>query len=167
MLTFTTLTLWLHVAAVVVWVGGLFAVSFVFVPVVRTGIESPALAARLAAAVMGRFARISREMIFLIALTGVFNLISAGNARGFHFSTTYIAALLAKVILFAAIVGIQAWQCLRLTPALVSHASGSNPGTDPVPVPLETLKRRAVVSSVVNFVLGLSVILLGLGLRYW
>lgn len=167
MLTFTTLTLWLHVAAVVVWVGGLFAVSFVFVPVVRTGVESPALAARLAAAVMGRFARISREMIFLIALTGVFNVISAGNARGFDFSATYIGVLVTKVTLFVAIVGIQAWQCLRLAPALVSHASGSNPGTDPVPVPLEKLKRRAVVSSVVSFVLGLSVILLGLGLRYW
>ena len=161
MLTFKTFSLWLHIAAIVVWVGGLVAVSFVFVPVLRRGIDSPQEVARLVSMVVQRFQRISRELIFVILLTGVFNLVHAGIARGFDFSAAYIKMLIVKVSLFVVIVAVQAWQSFRLVPAFASITSAT-PGN----ATARRLQRRAIMTSILNAVLALSVILLGLELRY-
>ena len=83
MISFTTFSLWLHLIAIVLWVGGLFAIAFGFIPVLRKGTDSASAAARLTATALGRFQRISRELVFLILLTGIFNVINAGVARGF------------------------------------------------------------------------------------
>ncbi len=159
-----TYVLWLHIAAIVVWVGGLFAVSFVLVPVLRRGIDSQQEVARLVTMVLRRFQRISRELILLILLTGMFNLISAGVARGFNFSATYIVMLVIKVTLFVVMVAIQAWQGFRLAPAFASLVSGTEQTV--VPGAVKRLRRRALATSMLNMVLAATAILLGLGLRY-
>ena len=160
MVTFSTFVLWLHLSAIAVWVGGLFTVSFVSVPVLRAGVDSPTDAARLAAMMLRRFQRISREIILLILLTGMFNVINAGMARGFNFSDSYILTLLVKLSLFVTIVAVQAWQSLRLAPALgtvANHPTGEDTAR---------LHRRLMLTSLINLVLGVAAILLGLSLRY-
>lgn len=166
LLTFTTFSLWLHIGAIVVWVGGLFAVSFVFVPVLWRGVDSPQEAARLVAAVMGRFQRISREIIFLILVTGIFNFMNAGIARGFQFGGIYLSMLAIKVILFVAIIAVQAWQSFRLVPRMVAVTTGMEQASATRPGAVKRLERLALITSLVNSVMGISVILLGLMLRY-
>lgn len=166
MLTFKAISLWIHIAAIVVWAGGLFAVYFVIVPVLRKGISSAQDAARLVAMVMQRFQRISREIIFIIILTGIFNVMHAGMARGFDFSAGYLRVLVTKIILFVIIIAIQTWQTVRLAPALVSATSQMDQGASSLPGPAARLQRQALLTSILNVVLAVFAILLGLGLRY-
>jgi len=166
-LTFKTFSLWLHISAIVVWVGGLSAISFVFVPVLRSGIESPHHAARLVATVLHRFQRVSREIIFLVFLTGVFNLINAGVARSFDFTPTYLKLVGVKVVLFVVIIVIQAWHSFRVAPALVSMTSSMEQAIGPLSADVRRLQHRAMWMSILSTVLAVSVILLGLQLRYY
>ncbi len=156
MITFTTFILWLHLAAISLWVGGLFAVSLVSVPVLRREIDSPGDSARLVQGVVRRFQRISREVLLIILLTGAFNLLNAGMAHGFHFSGSYLFLLGVKVTLFLVMVAIQIWQTYRLIPALDPAASGAS----------GRHIRRYYLTSVINLVLAVTVILMGLKLRY-
>ena len=165
MFTFTTFSLWLHVTAFVVWVGGRFALAFVLLPVIWSGLESPKEAARLVAMSVERFQRISREVIFVILLTGLFNLINAGIARGFNFSTTYLTLLAVKVSLFLVVVVIQFWQSLRLVPALVAVASDTESGSG-APQALKRLRKQFLTTSLLSVLLAGVLIFLGLALRY-
>lgn len=161
-MTFTTFVLWVHLVCIVLWTGGLFAVSLVCVPVLRAHMASPEGAARLAATVMRRFQRVSRELIFLVFLTGIFNVINAGVARSFAFSGVYLTMLFSKVALFAAMIGVQAWQTMRLTPAM--DPVGDNVDTD-----LDDARRARRLfglASWLNVLLAVVVVLLGVSLRY-
>ncbi len=144
----------------------MFTVAFVFVPVIRRGIDSPKEVARLVAMVVQRFQRISREVVFLILLTGIFNLINAGVARGFDFSATYIRMLVIKVALFIVIIAIQTWQSFRLVPAYSAITSDMEQAVDTASGAFKRLHRRALMTSILSLVLAASVILLGLALRY-
>jgi len=157
-MSFTTFSLWIHLVAIVAWVGGLFSISFVVIPVLKSTAVSPEEAARLSALVLQRFARISREVIFLIFITGIFNVMNTGVMRGFNFSGAYLSSLLTKVVLFVAIVIIQAWQSQRLAPALALQAAD--------PDATKRLQRQLFMTSMLSVILAVSVVLLGLGLRY-
>jgi copper transport protein len=165
-LTFGLFVLWLHLVAIVVWVGGLLAISLVCVPVVMKEVHSPQAVAGLVSAVVHRFQSVSWELVSLILLTGIFNTIHVGSARGFEFGPTYVEILGAKVGLFAAIVAVQAWQSYRLVPALAALASGTRWNPDSSPPELGKLKRRALTASLLVLVLAASAIVLGLELRY-
>lgn len=156
MITFTTFILWLHLAAIALWVGGLFSVAFVSVPVLRREIDSPGDSARLVQIVVARFQRVSREVLLIILLTGAFNLLNAGMAHDFHFTGSYLRLLGTKITLFLVMVAIQIWQTYRLAPALDPAASGDT----------DRHIRRYYLTSVINLVLAVTVILMGLKLRY-
>jgi len=135
----------------------MFAVSFVVAPAVSKSTDSPGETATLIASVTGRFQRISRELIFAILLTGIFNVLHAGLLREFHFGAKYLGALFLKIALFLTIIVVQLWQSYRLTPALTSAA------TD---LERTRLQRRAMAMASVNLVLAVVAIFLGLKLRY-
>ena len=158
MITFTVFILWLHIAAIALWVGGLFAVSFVMVPVLKQGAGSPETAAALFAHGLERFQRISREILLVILLTGIFNLGNAGMARGFGFGTLYLTILGIKVGLFLTIAAVQLWQSLRLAPAIQAAAA--------VPEISSGLYRRFLLTSLLNVAMGVVAVLLGLRLRH-
>ena len=164
MVPVSTLVLWLHVTAIVVWMGGLVTVSFVLASATARG-DSPHAVARFAATVAARFQRVSRELVFLILLTGIINLIYVGVARGFSFGSTYVLTLVFKVSLFVAMITIQVWQSFRLAPRIVAMASEME-SADQLPVETSRVRRQAMVISTVNFVLAAAAVYLGLGLRY-
>jgi uncharacterized membrane protein len=166
MLTTKVFFLWLHLGAIVVWVGGLFVMTIVFMPALRAGIDSPGLAARVTAAAAQRFQRISRELIVLILLTGIFNLLFAGLARSFQFSAAYLAMLGAKISLFVILIGLQVWQSTRLYPALATLTAGVERRSDPAPEAVKALQRRALFASALSALLSMVAILLGLQLGF-
>ena len=140
--------------------------SLVLLPVLWKTASSPQEVAKLAAIAMQRFMRISREIIFLVFLTGIFNVMHAGVARGFDFGGVYLKVLVIKFTIFVAIIVVQAWQSLRLGPALVSTAAQISDASSPAHTSFRRLQRDALLTSILAIVLGTIAILLGLGLRY-
>lgn len=132
----------MHLSAIVVWIGGMVAIPFVAAPVLRREAGHPAVVT-----LVRRFQRLSRELIVVILLTGIFNVIFAGVLHGFRFSPAYIAVLSAKIALFVAIIANQLWYSYRLVP----HALESS--------------RAVTWSAVVNVILAAIVVFLGLNLR--
>ena len=163
-MTFSTFVLWVHISTIVIWLGGLFTVIFVLVPVLARKITSPKEVAGLVEAVLKRFQRISREIIFLVFLSGAFNIILAGMARNFAFGSTYMRILTVKLLLFVVIVIVQAWQSSRLAPSFV--ASVAETETDTMGPAARKLQRQLYLTALLNLALGVTVILLGLKLRY-
>jgi len=154
----------LHVTAIVVWLGGLVTVSFVLASALAWA-DSPGAIARFAATTAARFQRISRELVFIILLTGIINLIYIGVARSFSFGSAYVVALALKISLFASLIAIQAWQSFRLSPRIVAIGSQME-AADQLPAEATRIRKRAFLLSMVNFVLAALAVYLGLGLRY-
>ncbi len=161
-MTFRTFVLWVHISTIVIWLGGLFTVVFVLVPVLARKIASPKEVAGLVEGVLKRFQRISREIIFLVFLSGTFNIILAGMARDFAFGSTYMRILTVKLLLFVIIVIVQAWQSSRLAPSFVASVAE----VDTMGPAAKKLQRQLYMTTLSNLVLGVTVILLGLKLRY-
>lgn len=140
---FRAFFLWLHLAAVIVWVGGMIAVPFIAAPVLRR--EASDRAEEVVRAVVLRFQRLSRELILVILLTGIFNLISVGVLIDFSYSAAFVRTVAAKTVLFLVMAGNQAWYSYSLVP--------------------EGRLRKAAWSCVVNVALAAVVLYLGLSLR--
>ena len=100
--------------------------------------------ADLAVAITRRFQRLSRELLLVIVLTGIFNLINVGFPTGFEFPRTYWLIVAGKVTLLAVMAANQAWYSLSLVPR--AH-------------------RNANLAALVNVGLAAVVIFLGLRLR--
>ena len=142
MLTFRGVVLWIHLAGIVAWVGGLLAVPFVAAPVLRRmdhGREAVNVLVR-------RFQRLSRELVFVILLSGIFNVINAGALTGFAYTNRYLLLVGVKLGLFLVMAANQAWYSLALVPADRTAA--------------------AWWSAVSNVALAAIVLYLGLSLRY-
>ena len=149
MFTFRAVVLWIHLAAIIVWVGGMIVVPFVVAPSVRRFAGehlAPERTAALIETLVRRFQRFSRELFFTILLTGIFNLINVGWLTNFSYPATYLQLVGAKFILFLAMGINQAWYSLALVP--------------------QGKTRTALWSALVNAVLAAVVLYLGLRLRF-
>lgn len=149
MFTFRAVVLWIHLAAIIIWVGGMIVVPFVATPAVRRfGAEhlAPERAAALIETLVRRFQRFSRELFFTILLTGIFNLINAGWLTNFSYPSAWLQLVGAKFVLFVAMGVNQAWYSLALVP--------------------QGKTRTALWSALVNAVLAAVVLYLGLRLRF-
>ncbi len=132
----------MHLAAIIVWIGGMVTVPFVATPVVRRAAGHDAVAA-----LVRRFQRLSRELILVVLLTGIFNLIIVGAMSRFQFSADYLTLVGVKLSLFVAIIANQMWYSYRLVPEATESS------------------RAATWSAVANGLMAAVVIYLGLSLR--
>ena len=149
MFTFRAVVLWIHLAAIIVWVGGMIVVPFVAMPAVRRFAGehlAPERAAALIETLVRRFQRFSRELFFTILLTGIFNLINAGWLTNFSYPSAYLQLVGAKFILFLTMGVNQAWYSLKLVP--------------------QGKARTALWSALANALLAAVVLYLGLKLRF-
>jgi len=139
----------------VIWVGGWLALTLVFIPLARRS-TAPGDAGRLIVGAAHRFQRLSRELVLIVLLTGIFNMIYAGIGRGFGFSTPYVVMLVAKIAAFVAMAVLQAWQTYALLPRYAAALEAGEPG-----------ERRFAVATAAGVLLAAAAIFMGLGLRYW
>ena len=107
--------LWLHLVAIVLWIGGIFAVSFVAIPTIRKRSRT-AEPEVLIAGVVRRFIRLSRELILIVFLSGLFSVLAIGYSTQFEYSSRFLWLVSAKFVLFLALAGNQMWHGLRLVP---------------------------------------------------
>lgn len=90
MFTFRNLVLWVHLSAIVLWIGGLLYQQLVMLPALRKAREKLPAAKSIAGTVSGRFQRMSLELVLIIILSGIFNIINAGLPHGFAFRSIYL-----------------------------------------------------------------------------
>lgn len=114
MITFRNVVLWIHLATIIVWVGGMIAIPFVVAPAVRRIV--PDRGEEVVEQLVRRFQRVSRELVFLILLTGIFNVMNAGAAIGFNYSGRFVQIVGTKLVCFIAMAANQAWYSLVLIP---------------------------------------------------
>lgn len=166
MLTFRAIVLWLHIAGVVVWVGGIFFMTAILLPALRKSASSAEEFAKSLEGLMQRFRSINWEAMGLIVLTGIFNLLNAGLIRNFHYSSLYLSLFFLKLGLIIVLVGNYMLTYYNYVPKLVSLSR------DFGEAPLEKselfgqLRKKITVLSVHNLFLASVVILLGLVLGH-
>lgn len=136
---------WLHVLAAITWLGGMFFVALVLVPVTRR-LEDAALRTRLVQDAGRRFRTVGWIALGVLVLTGIGNLLISpyvlGNWR-FH----------AKLLLVLVALGLAALHDFWLGPR------AGAPGADPA------WRVRASWVARVNVLVVVAVVLLGLALR--
>jgi putative copper export protein/mono/diheme cytochrome c family protein len=108
-----------HLLAAGVWLGGLVALA-IFFAAVRTAPRAAAI--RLAAAVSGRFSPIGILCVATLTLSGIVNSWLLVGDLPHLLGTEYGRLLLVKVVLFAMMVAVAAYNRSVLTPALAAAA---------------------------------------------
>lgn len=108
-------SLWLHLLAVAVWIGGI--VFWMIVLLTREMSSSPDAVGTWLEPLGRRFYTVEWEALGLIVLTGLLNLIARVRTGGF-FQPDYQRTLGMKLGLVAGMVGLQLWQHFSLLPRL-------------------------------------------------
>jgi len=105
----------IHLVVTAFWPGGLVPFAVLFLCLLKSG--RPALL-EIAAGLTRRFSTTSLFAVLTLSVTGLINSIFLIGDIQAVFTTSYGRLLLAKLVLFAAMVGIGAWNLLVLKPQL-------------------------------------------------
>lgn len=144
------LGVWLHLLAVVVWLGGLLFQSHVLFPQLRKSGGGP-----LAAAVIRRFRPVAWSALVLLVLTGLYNLTRLPSLERLLQSGVF-GLLALKIILVLAAIPLAAHRDFKLGSRL---ARALESGEDPVPLlkSVEWLDRVVLLLGFIAIYLGLAV----------
>ncbi len=153
-------SVWLHVLAAMVWVGGMLFLVFVLVPVLR-GSATPQEAARFVKATGQRFRSVGWLALCVLVATGFTNVFLRGISHhdlvdGAFWTSTWGHILGAKLVLVATVLILSLVHDFRVGPS-ASEALRADP-TSP-----EALKLRKAASWMgrLNLLLGLAIVALG------
>lgn len=147
--TITIVSIWLHIASAVIWIGGIFFILIIAIPSARLvlGAES----GRLMAELSKRFTRVANFSIMSLAITGV--IVAALN-WGMIFGTLgerQTQILLLKLVIFFAMVVIHIYRQLVLSPRI------SRSDSETAKAALQAFSLNLVK---INFAAGLVILLL-------
>jgi uncharacterized membrane protein len=153
------LSVWLHIVAAVVWIGGMLFMTFVMMPVVRDP-HYAATAVALVGPIGRRFRVITWALLFGLVATGLIN----ASFRGVTWSSCLDLAfwsgrfgmiLAVKLAVFTAMVVLS-----LVHDFVIGPRAGIATGTDADSGRARLHRRRATVLGRINIVLGLVVIAL-------
>jgi uncharacterized membrane protein len=157
----------LHLLAAIIWIGGMFFLALVLVPVLRGETQERRSALLGAAGV--RFRTVGWVCLVTLLVTGVFNLKNRGFSWGTVFSgdvftgTDRFGHILAgKLLLLGLVLAVSAFHDFRLGPASIQAARTRDTGGDPARA--ETLRRRASLLGRLNALLALMIVFLAVAL---
>ena len=155
------LSLFVHLTATVVWIGGLLVTMILVWPAIRRTLEASPALYRLLSQIRKRFYPISNLALAALIVTGLFQMTADSNYNGFlTFDNTWSKIMLLKHI----VVGLMAVAGLVLqygvapelerTSLLLEHGKG----TDETDNQWQKLRRRETQLTWINGLLGLSVL---------
>ena len=126
-----TLVVLIHILAAIIWLGGMFFIAIVMVPVLRR-LEPPQKRIEVLSATATRFRAISWIAILVLLITGVLNAINHGVtmqkiSTGEFFSSNFGKILILKLILVFAMLVLSAIHDFILGPRLIELLNSSNP----------------------------------------
>lgn len=151
--TFRVLGLWLHLLAVVVWAGAMLGWMLVLlseVPAEKGGAEWLEGFGR-------RVCTVGWEALFVILLTGIFNLLPRVQS-GRLFDSAYTTPLLIKLSLVGGMTGLQLWQHGWVVPELGVEAENSPEW--------KSARHSAITATTLFLVLAAGALWIGVSLRY-
>lgn len=154
-MTLRSLGLWLHLLAIVVWVGGMVGWMLVLLTAGTTGgsdAEPPWIET------LGRrIFTLGWEALLVLVLTGIFNLLPRVQS-GRLLEPTYYTPLLIKLTLVAGMIGLQLWQHQWLMPRLGKGADRTER--------LHAARKYSVIASGIFVVLAAGALWIGVQLRF-
>ena len=153
-----TIAYWLHMLATVVWIGSLAGLVLLVLPAAGKALQPQPYAALLEH-IQRRLDPLGWFCLLLLAGTGLFQMSASPNYEGFFtIGNRWAAAILAKHLVFLAMIGVSAYLTWGLLPGIRRNAllrARGRPGPE-----AEKLQRREILLLRLNFILG--VIVLGL-----
>lgn len=159
------LSVWLHIVAAILWIGGTFFLILVVVPWLRSGSRDAATLLRETA---GRFRAIAWACFAVVLVTGTFNLWIRGVRPGHFASAEWLAspsgsAIAAKLLVFVVVLLLSARHDFVIGPR-----AGAAIRTDPGSVATQKLRRQASVYGRANALLALVLVMIGVAIvRGW
>lgn len=159
-------SVWLHILAAIVWIGGMLFLVMVIVPWLRKG--DRAQAAAILRDTGHRFRNIGWACFGLLFATGLFNLYARGVRPGDFLRGEWLAspfghAVVIKLTLFAAVIAISAVHDFSVGPRATEAAQ-----RDPRGAEAERLRRTASYLGRANVLLSLMLVAMGVILvRGW
>lgn len=153
------LAYWLHMAATIVWIGGLFFQAAVLTPVL-TKTTSSEDQVRWLSAVRRRFDSLAWLSLAVLIATGLSQMSASPNYQGFlQIGNTWSVAILSKHLVIGVMILVAAYQTWFLYPqldrGLLLRAAGADGGSDPA-----RLRARHLHSTRLNLALGVAVLAL-------
>ena len=126
-----TLVVLIHILAAIIWLGGMFFIAIVMVPVLRR-LEPAQKRIEVLSATATKFRAISWIAILVLLITGVLNAINHGVtmqkiSTGEFFSSYFGKILILKLILVFAMLVLSAIHDFILGPRLIELLNSSNP----------------------------------------
>lgn len=153
------ISVWLHIVAVAIWLGGMLFLVLVVVPWLRAGGRANAVV--LLRETGRRFRNVGWACFAVFLITGAFNLSMRGVRLADFVTTEWVASsfgriVLLKVALFAVIVALSALHDFVVGPKATQALQ-----IDPQSSAAQSLRRRASLLGRLNVVLALIAVFVG------
>ncbi len=158
--------LWLHVLAVITWIGGMIFTLVTLVPNLKTPLSIEQL--RLFQNAQTRFHFLAARAAEIIVLTGIFNVLIRGYYSQFQYSPAYMWILTLKIILLGVMITIRVISSRTAVSKISDFLLTLPPAkqfTDQIPDSIMQLQRKSQYFLMTNTVLGMVVLFLALMLR--
>jgi len=138
-----------HGWATAAWLGGLVMLMVLALPLLRALGHDDRV--RLGAGVVVRFSALAVVAVVILVITGVYRALAELPSLSALWSTAYGLALLAKLVVFGAMLVLAAWNRLVLHPRLERVALGLEPAStsDGLPALAASVRAEALLGAVV------------------
>ena len=162
---FSLFTLWLHVIAAVVWVGGNLILAMVIVPHFRQNLP-PVQRILLLTQIGKRFEPIVWGCIGILCFTGIVNIFFALDLTSpTAISNAFMRTLLIKIGLFFILVILTALHSMIFAPRLAAAVEALDPAIEELPPEVKPLRSQMSIISSLMGVVSLLILLAAVALR--
>lgn len=162
---FSLLTLWLHVIAAVVWIGGNLILAMVIVPHFRQHLP-PVQRIQLLTQIGKRFEPVVWGCVGVLFFTGIVNIFYAVDlTSAVAISNAFMRTLLIKIGLFFLLVILTALHGMIFAPRLSAAVEKLDPDLEELPPEIKPLRSQMAIVSSLMGVVSLLILLAAVALR--
>ena len=162
---FSLFTLWLHVIAAVVWVGGNLILAMVIVPHFKQSLP-PVQRIQLLTQIGKRFEPVVWGCIGVLFFTGIVNIFFAVDlTTPTPISNAFMRTLLIKIVLFFVLVILTVLHSMIFAPRLAAAVEALDPALEELPPEVKPLRTQMSVISSLMGVVSLLILLAAVALR--
>lgn len=162
---FSLLTLWLHIIAAVVWVGGNLILAMVVIPYFRQHLP-PVQRILVLTQIGKRFEPIVWGCVGILFFTGIVNIFFALDLTAVGpIPSAFMRTLLIKILLFFTLVLLTAVHSMILAPRLAAAVETLDPDLEALPPEVEPLRSRMSIVSSLMGIVSLLILLAAVALR--
>lgn len=153
---------YLHILAMSVWVGGMFYIMLVEVPVLRRNLGASEFSSNMT--LLGkRFQKVGWILLIILLTTGLSNIMLEDSIAEMMKNENYVKSILAKLILFTLMIINTAIHTFYLGPKMSTLSEKySAEDNDDLSTEYDKLKKRSMISSAFSLLLSLVIIYYGL-----